>query len=135
MMDYKKTLARPISPHLQIYNIFSKTMSSGPSIIQRITGVILVVGLIYLCAWLFSAAMGENSYNLFLRFITSWFGYLSLLGFSLCFYYHIFNGIRFLIFNLGYWLTKKNVMISGWCMVVITLLVWIVTWLYVFNII
>lgn len=119
---------RPISPHLQIYNIFSKEMTSGPSFLNRFTGIISAVGLVYLTAWLFCAAMGETYYGYFLWFITSWFGYLSLVGFTFAFYYHLINGMRFLIFDLGYWLTKKSMFLSGVGMIFFTLIASIVTW-------
>ena len=126
-MSYK----RPISPHLQIYNIFSKAMTSGPSILNRLTGSILAVGLIYLCAWLFCLAMGKSYYEGYISFITSWFGWLSLVGISAAFYYHLVNGIRFLVFNMGYWLTKREVYISGIFMILISLGLYIATWVYI----
>lgn len=122
---------RPISPHLQIYNIFSAQLTSGPSFLNRATGIVLAVGLIYMCIWLFTAALGEVYYDYFLRFITSWFGYLSLLGISLCFFYHLINGIRFLIFDLGYMITKKAVFVSGMYMIVLTVVCFVLMWSYI----
>ena len=122
---------RPISPHLQVYNIFSKEMTSGPSFLNRATGIILTVGLIYFAAWLITAAIGQGAYNIFLAFITSWFGWLSLFGFSCAFFYHLVNGLRFLIFDLGYFLTKRSMFLTGWGMVLITALLVIITWVYI----
>ncbi len=119
---------RPISPHLQIYNIFSKDMTSGPSFLNRMTGIISAVGLLYLAAWLFCAAMGETHYRFYMWFITSWFGYLSLVGFTFAFYYHLINGMRFLIFDLGYWLTKKELFLSGVGMILFTIMSGVATW-------
>ncbi|MGV3278084.1 succinate dehydrogenase, cytochrome b556 subunit [Rickettsiales bacterium LUAb2] len=126
-MAYK----RPLSPHLQIYNIFSKTMSSGPSIIHRFTQVVLMVSVIYLVALVVCASMGEEYYNGYIKFMTSWFGYISMLGISLCFYYHLVNGIRFLAFNLGYWLSRRAIFISGVFMLLITFVLWLITWIYI----
>jgi len=126
-----ETPRRPISPHLQIYNIFSAQLTSGPSFLNRATGMGLAVGLIYLCAWLFMLSLGEIYYNYFLKFITSWFGYLSLLGISLCFFYHLINGIRFLIFDLGYMITKRAVFISGIYMLILTVLCFTLMWAYI----
>ncbi|MDR0484991.1 MAG: succinate dehydrogenase, cytochrome b556 subunit [Alphaproteobacteria bacterium] len=122
---------RPISPHLQIYNIFSKDMTSGPSFLNRFTGIISTVGLIYLAAWLVCLAMGEVYYDYYLWFITSWFGYLSLVGFTFAFYYHLINGLRFLIFDLGYWLTRKSMFISGVWMIILTLITSVGTWAFI----
>lgn len=125
------TYKRPISPHLQIYNIFSKSMTSGPSFLNRATGTMLSVGLIYMCAWLFCLALGKNYYEGYITFITSWFGWLSLLGITAAFYYHLVNGIRFLVFSAGYWLTKKEVYISGIFMIIIAMFLYICTWAYI----
>jgi succinate dehydrogenase / fumarate reductase cytochrome b subunit len=125
------TYKRPISPHLQIYNIFSASMTSGPSFLNRATGSVLAVGLIYLCAWLLCAAMGKQYYDGYIVFITSWFGWLSLVGISAAFYYHISNGIRFLLFSFGYLLTKKQLFVSGVAMITIALALFFSTWGYV----
>ncbi|MDR2007537.1 MAG: succinate dehydrogenase, cytochrome b556 subunit [Alphaproteobacteria bacterium] len=123
---------RPISPHLQIYNIFSKDMTSGPSFLNRITGIISAFGLIYLTVWLVCLAMGDIYYEYFIWFITSWFGYLSLIGFTFAFYYHLINGLRFLIFDLGYWLSRKSMFISGVWMIIFTLAGSTATWAFIF---
>ena len=123
---------RPISPHLQVYNIFSKEMTSGPSFLNRFTGIALTVGLLYLVAWLFCMASGKESYDSFLTFITSWFGYLSLFGFTCAFYYHLVNGSRFLIFDLGYRLTKSGMFLSGLGMLLLTGLLVLATWFYIY---
>lgn len=123
---------RPISPHLQVYNIFSKEMTSGPSFLNRFTGIGLTIGLLYLIAWLVAASIGPEAYGMYLSFITSWFGYLSLLGLSIAFYYHLVNGLRFLIFDLGYWLTKKSMWLTGWGMILITAFLVIITWGYIY---
>ncbi len=122
---------RPISPHLQVYNIFSKEMTSGPSFFNRVTGIISTVGLLYLSSWLFCLAMGDTYYNYFIVFITSWFGYLSLVGFTIAFYYHLINGLRFLIFDLGYWLTKKEVFLSGVGMIMLSMAASLLTWVWI----
>ena len=127
-MDYK----RPISPHLQVYNIFSKELTSGPSFLNRLTGMALTAGLLYVVAWLFCMGMGQEYYDMYLAFITSWFVYLSLFGLSCAFYYHLVNGCRILIFDLGYCLTKKELFLTGLGMILLTVLCIVATWVYVY---
>lgn len=112
-------MKRPISPHLQIYNIFSKEMTSGISILHRIAGVGLLVGLVYILAWLFCLSLSEVAYDHFIIFMKSWFGMLSLYGLLACFIFYILTEIRFLIFATGYGLEKKQVKYSGWFVVIL----------------
>jgi succinate dehydrogenase / fumarate reductase cytochrome b subunit len=50
--------ARPLSPHLQVYRW---QIGNSLSILHRITGVALALGLVVLCYWLISLAGGEDS--------------------------------------------------------------------------
>src|SRR6185503_315021 len=54
MAETKRTVERPLSPHLGIYRI---TITMLMSIVHRITGAALYFGTILLAAWLVSAAM------------------------------------------------------------------------------
>jgi succinate dehydrogenase / fumarate reductase cytochrome b subunit len=134
MANYKESqYKRPLSPHLQIYNIFSKEMTSGMSILHRIAEVGIALALFYMLAWLLAISIGQNAYNIFLSFITSWFGILSLVGISACFWFYIFNIWRFIAFYLGLGINKKAVMYTGWLSLILSFLGLILTWLYVFK--
>ena len=50
----------PLSPHLQIYRW---QVSSLVSIIHRITGILNLLGLIFICVWISSAGIGENFFE------------------------------------------------------------------------
>ena len=52
----------PLSPHLQIYRW---QVSSLLSITHRITGILNLLGLIFISAWICSAGIGENLFEYF----------------------------------------------------------------------
>lgn len=107
-------LKRPISPHLQIYNVFAKELTSAMSITHRFAEIGLFVSLLYSLGLFVALAFGEHAYNTYLSFIFSWFGWVSIFAISVCFWFYIFGAIRFTIFNLGYGINKKFVMYSGY---------------------
>ena len=89
---------RPLSPHLTIYR---PQLNSVLSIMHRITGVVLFVGLVLLILWFFSLALGQVSFELFGVLINSLIGRLILIG-SLCaLWYHFFAGVRHLFWDIG----------------------------------
>ncbi len=96
---------RPLSPHLTIYR-FAYTMAL--SIVHRITGVALAVGLIVLVLWLAALAGGAGWYARFLLFAGSW-PFKVLLGLWLvAFVYHFSNGIRHLFWDAGLGLERAQ---------------------------
>ena len=96
---------RPLSPHLQIYR---RQLTSVLSILHRITGIGLAVGLLYLVCWLVAAARGAESFDALQSFNGSIIGRLLLLGWSVAFFYHLLNGIRHLAWDLGYGFGKDE---------------------------
>lgn len=92
------THPRPLSPHLQIYK---PTLHMMMSISHRITGCALIVGTFVLLYWLGAAARGPEAYGSASAFLTSWFGYLILFGWSAALFYHLCNGVRHLIWDTG----------------------------------
>jgi len=93
-----KPVARPLSPHLQIYRL---PLAALLSITHRITGVGLAMGTLLLTWWVTAAASGPEAYAMATRCITSWFGLFVLFGFSAALYFHLCNGIRHLIWDTG----------------------------------
>lgn len=117
---------RPLSPHLQIYR-WHFTMAL--SIAHRFSGVALVVGLFFVSWWLTALARGPEAFAFVQAFAQSWLGILVLFGWTFALFYHLGNGIRHLIWDLGFGLEKDAAFRSGVAVVafavVATLLVWI----------
>ena len=118
---------RPLSPHLQVY---SWLITSTLSILHRLTGVVLSLGLLYLSVWLIYGAYGAENYNDFIGFATSPIGLLILFGWSVALNYHFLNGIRHLIWDTGRGLEIHNVTKSGWTVLVLTVVVTATEWAF-----
>ena len=116
----------PISPHLQIYRWH---ISSLLSITHRIAGVVNLLALILMFFWLLTFSLSESSYELFLLAINSFFGKFILIGFTWSMSFHIFSGIRHLVWDMGYGFEIKTANTSGIIVVVFSLVSTVVFWL------
>lgn len=117
---------RPLSPHLQVYR---PQLTSVLSIMHRMSGVVLGAGSLLLTWWLVAAAEGPEDFAQVQGVIGSWYGRLILLGFTVAFFYHLFNGIRHLFWDLGYGLELRAVYRSGWTVLVATAVMTLLSWL------
>ncbi len=119
--------SRPLSPHLQIYKL---PLTAMMSVLHRGTGVVISIGTLLLVWVLAKAAMGAEAFAWTQWLLSSWFGYLVLIGFTFSLYAHFCNGIRHLIWDMGYGfdVSKANTgaMISLITAVALTVLTWIV---------
>src|SRR5882724_4026134 len=71
--------ARPTSPHL---NIYRWQIGNSLSILHRLTGIALALGLLALCYWLVSLAGGEQSYAAAAKRFASPVGFFGLVGWT-----------------------------------------------------
>jgi len=117
----------PLSPHLQIYRWH---ISSLLSITHRIAGVINLLALILIFFWLIVLSFGESNYELFLLIINSFFGKFILIGFTWSMSFHILSGIRHLAWDLGYGFEIKTANISGIIVIICSLVLTIIFWLF-----
>lgn len=84
---------RPLSPHLQIYRL---PLTAVLSILNRITGIAMILATLLITWWFLAAATGAGHFGLVDGFLTSWFGVLILVGSLWAFWFHFFNGMRHL---------------------------------------
>ena len=107
--------ARPLSPHLTIYR---PQINSVTSILHRITGVGLVPGAALVIWWLLAASTGDGYFEFANSVVVSWPGRLVLVGslWALC--YHLCTGVRHLIWDTGAGYAIPDVNLSGWAVVV-----------------
>ena len=117
----------PLSPHLQIYRWH---ISSLLSITHRISGVINLLGLILIFLWLLFLSTGESNYEVFLLSINSFFGKFILIGLTWSMSFHILSGIRHLAWDLGYGFEIKTANISGIIVIISSLALTIIFWLF-----
>ena len=119
--------SNPLSPHLQIYRWH---ISSLLSITHRISGLINLLALILIFFWLIVLSSGENNYELFLLIINSFFGKFILIGFTWSMSFHLLGGIRHLAWDLGYGFEIKTANISGIIVIISSLFLTILFWLF-----
>ena len=101
---------RPLSPHLTVYR---PQITSMLSILHRVTGVGLTLGAILLVWWLLAAATSDEYFQFVDGLMTAWIGHLVLLGLTFSLAYHFCNGIRHLMWDMGYGFELEQVEQSG----------------------
>lgn len=116
---------RPLSPHLQVYRW---QITNTLSILHRMTGVALSLGLIPLSLWLWGAAYDAELFNCMQGLFKSPIGMLALFGWTVAFFYHFANGLRHLWWDAGRGFELPTVIKTGWLVVFFTLVMAGFTW-------
>lgn len=117
---------RPLSPHLTIYRL---PMLALLSITHRITGVALTAGTLILVYWLLALAAGPDAYADASAVFGSVLGQIVLFGFSWALYYHLCNGIRHLVWDIGKGLDLESADSSGIIVLGASVLLTVLTWI------
>jgi succinate dehydrogenase / fumarate reductase, cytochrome b subunit len=92
-------IQRPLSPHLQIYRWY---LTMALSIAHRVSGVANVFALIILTWWLVALASGPAAFAGMQGVSGAWFGTLLLFLYTPVLFYHMGNGVRHLVWDVGY---------------------------------
>lgn len=113
------TQTRPLSPHLQVYRpMYTMVLS----ISHRISGMFQSVGLVLLAWWLVAAASGPAAYATAGKVFGNPLVKLLLAAWAVAFWFHLFAGIRHLVWDAGYGFDKPSARRSGRAVVVATVL-------------
>jgi succinate dehydrogenase / fumarate reductase, cytochrome b subunit len=123
-----KRVERPLSPHLQIYR---PQLTAITSILTRITGNALIVGVMLAVWWLLAAATSDGYFAVANGVATSWFGDLVFTGSAWALWYHLLAGVRHLIFDAGRGLDIPTAEKLGWACVIGSVLLTVLTILIV----
>lgn len=118
-------ITRPTSPHLSIYR---PQITTALSILHRITGVALYIGTILLVTFLVVVAYFPENYGELYELLSSIVGRVFLFGWTLAFYFHLFNGIRHLYWDTGKGFDMPSVNKTGILAVVFAVLCSLVSW-------
>jgi succinate dehydrogenase / fumarate reductase cytochrome b subunit len=100
----------PLSPHIQIYKWH---ISSLVSISHRITGIINIIAISFICLLVSFLVFGESNYELINLFLRSLIGKFFILGITWSFSFQILSEIRHLIMDLGYGFELRTTKITG----------------------
>ena len=100
----------PLSPHIQIYRWH---ISSLVSITHRITGIINVIGITFICLLVSILTLGESNYEIIKLFLTSLIGKFIILGLTWSFSFQALSEIRHLLMDLGYGFELRITKITG----------------------
>ena len=100
----------PLSPHIQIYKWH---ISSLVSISHRITGIINIVAITFICLIASLLILGESNYEMIKFFMSSLLGKFVILGITWSFSFQILSEIRHLIMDLGYGFEIKTTNVTG----------------------
>jgi succinate dehydrogenase / fumarate reductase cytochrome b subunit len=90
---------RPLSPHVQIWR-WHVTMTA--SILHRVAGLFLYLGLLLLAGWALSLAEGKAAFTGYSSLMSSWPGLALWFLVTLSGFFHLANGIRHLAWDLGF---------------------------------
>lgn len=121
------TIRRPLSPHLQVYDMMQ--MTSALSISGRITGVVWAVGVVFMVWWLVAAASGPSAFANAQWFLGSFLGILMLLGVTAAAWFHTLQGIRHLAWDAGWGYDIPTTYKTGRAVLIGTAVLTALTWL------
>ncbi len=125
MAETKRTVERPLSPHLGIYRM---TITMLMSIVHRITGAALYFGTILLAAWLVSAAMGEKQFARINELLGHPVGKLILLGYTWALLHHMLGGLRHFVWDTGRAMQPKAADTLAWFTILGSLSLTAIVW-------
>ena len=111
---------RPVSPHIQIYR---PQLPSILSILHRVTGLFLILGLVVVSSWLVCVALGEEFFQMFNSIGSTLIGKILTLGLVFSLVYHSFNGIRHLVWDYGYGFELRTVYVTGGIVILLSIFV------------
>lgn len=109
-LDSTSTRKRPLSPFLT----YKWQYTMALSILHRVMGCALSVGLLLFTYWLVAAATGKAEYDTARSFFAHPLVCVLLIGFSFAFFYHLLNGVRHLTWDTGHGMERKAARLSGW---------------------
>jgi succinate dehydrogenase / fumarate reductase cytochrome b subunit len=84
------------------------------SILHRVTGVGLYLGLLILAGWALALASGPDAYGVYVALLVSLLGKIVLFGVTVCLFFHMANGVRHLVWDFGKGLAPQTATATAW---------------------
>jgi succinate dehydrogenase / fumarate reductase cytochrome b subunit len=123
-----KIVRRPLSPHLQVYDMMQ--MTSLTSIMHRVTGTAWAIGTLLMTWWLVAAATSETAFARVQWFLSSYLGLLVLFGLTAAAWYHTLAGLRHLAWDAGRGFDIPTVYKTGRAVLIGTGVLTLLTWVF-----
>ena len=113
--------------YFSLVSLSTKSYSEATYFFENPLFKILTVMIFF---WLVVLSFGESNYELFLLIINSFLGKFILIGFTWSMSFHLLSGIRHLVWDLGYGFEIKTANISGIIVIISSLVLTIIFWLF-----
>lgn len=121
--------SRPLSPHIGIYR---QQITMIMSIMHRITGIGIYLGMALLAWWLVAAAWSDDALALVNMVMGNWLGRVVLVGFTWSLFNHMLGGLRHFIWDFGQGFSQRSRFALAWLTLfgglAATALVWALVW-------
>ncbi|KPN20236.1 succinate dehydrogenase [Xanthomonas sp. Mitacek01] len=118
---------RPLSPFM-LGTAYRLQITSVMSFLHRATGIAASVGAFGLAWWLLAVAAGGESYASAAACLGSPLGMLALAAFTFSLVYHLLNGIRHLMWDVGMGFELPEVYRSGYTVIVLSVVLTAAIW-------
>ena len=123
--------ARPLSPHWTIYRMSRYSLLT--SFANRVTGMVLSLGLLVLVYWLTALARGAHAYAGAQELLGSDLAKVVYAGVIAAFSYHLVAGIRHLVWDTGRGLEKAQSQRSAWAVIAAAIVLALVSGWWAFR--
>ena len=121
-MNNKK---QPLSPHLTVYRW---QITNTLSILHRLSGLVLFLSAFDFAIWLGAIALGGETYEGVRHFFSTNILLIIWALVSLSFFYHLLNGIRHLVWDIGKGFEASQVKLTGLLVVFLSLIITALFW-------
>ncbi|MBX3692602.1 succinate dehydrogenase, cytochrome b556 subunit [Dokdonella sp.] len=116
---------RPLSPHLQVYRWQIQMVTS---IVHRATGIALAAGSLLVVGALLALAAGPEAWSRVTTHAGAWYGLAFLFAWTWALAYHLLNGLRHLLQDVGWGYAIAQFVRNGWLVVIGSLVLTAITW-------
>lgn len=112
-------MERPLSPHLQVYRL---PLSAIMSISHRFTGIVLSTFILWIPFWLYGLLVDNYWWMDLSSFIT----YPASLIYLFSFFYHLCNGLRYLVWSFAFGMDLQCSKKTGWFVIISSILLTVI---------
>jgi len=121
----RPTTERPLSPHLQVWRWH---VTLAVSITHRFAGIGLYLGLLLIAGWALAVADGPAAFDTYAGLLASPVGLAVLFLITLAAFFHMANGIRHLVWDLGFGFKPKTADFTALVVIAFAVLATIAFW-------